>query len=437
MTEAQKLDRSLLVPSTKLPTYDVPMDTIHLYEKNPRKNDKAVPIVRKSLEDFDQKVPIVVDAYGTIVAGHTRYKAMREMGWTTCTIVLADDLTPDQVKAYRIIDNRSSEYSTWDDVLLDLELEDIEMDMTPYGFEKDVSVDVEEDGYEPEPPEDPMSKVGDVYILGDHVLVVGDATSKADLRKLLETAAGGGGLMVDCIMTDPPYNVAIEGETKDRLTILNDHMEDSSFLTFLEDAFGCMDSALKPGGAFYIWYASRNGQIFEEACERTGWEIRQCLIWAKQHFVLGRQDYQWKHEPCLYGWKAGGAHYFTDNRSLTTILEEEPYDLDHMKKEDMRKLLQRILESDVPVDVIHENKPAANKDHPTMKPIRLIATLVQNSTRRGETVLDLFGGSGSTLIACEQLGRRCLTMELDPRYADVIIDRWETFTGQKAQKVGA
>ena len=232
MTEAQKLDRSLLVPSTKLPTYDVPIDTIHLYERNPRKNDKAVPIVRKSLEDFDQKVPIVVDAYGTIVAGHTRYKAMREMGWTTCTIVLADDLTPDQVKAYRIIDNRSSEYSTWDDVLLDLELE-------------------------------------------------------------------------------------------------------------------------------------------------------------------------------------------------------------HMKKEDMRKLLQRILDADVPVDVIHENKPAANKDHPTMKPIRLIATLIQNSIRRGETVLDLFGGSGSTLMACEQLGRRCLTMELDPRYADVIIDRWETFTGQKAQKVGA
>lgn len=194
MTEAQKLDRSLLVPSKKLPTYDVPMDTIRLYERNPRKNNKAVPIVRKSLEDFDQKVPIVVDAYGTIVAGHTRYKAMREMGWTTCTIVLADDLTPDQVKAYRIIDNRSSEYSTWDDVLLDLELEDIEMDMTPYGFEKDVSIDVEEDGYEPDPPEDPLSKIGDVYILGDHVLVVGDATSKADLRKLLETAAGGGGI---------------------------------------------------------------------------------------------------------------------------------------------------------------------------------------------------------------------------------------------------
>lgn len=241
--------------------------------------------------------------------------------------------------------------------------------------------------------------------------------------------------MVDIVMTDPPYNVAIEGDTSERLTIMNDDMSDSAFLTFLEDAFSNMDSALKPGGAFYIWYASRNGPQFEEACRRVGWEVRQCLIWAKQHFVLGRQDYQWKHEPCLYGWKAGEAHYFTENRSLTTILEEEPYDLDRMKKEDIRKLLQRILDADVPVDVIHENKPAANKDHPTMKPVRMIANLIRNSSRPGDTVLDPFGGSGTTLIACEQLQRRCLMMELDPRYADVIIDRWETFTGGKAEKV--
>lgn len=428
------MDDSLLMPSERLRTYDVPLTSIRPYERNPRKNDKAVPKMMESLRSFGQMVPIVVDSEGTIVAGHTRYKAMQELGWERATIVMADDLTSDQVKAYRIVDNKVGEYSSWDDMLLDLELGEIEMDMSPFGFEREIQLDVEEDGYEPELPEDPMSKVGDVYILGNHVLVVGDATSREDLRRLLD-AAGGGGLTVDCVMTDPPYNVAIVGETKDRLTIMNDHMENSSFLAFLDDAFGCMDSVLKPGGAFYIWYASRNGQIFEEACERTGWEIRQCLIWAKQHFVLGRQDYQWKHEPCLYGWKTGEAHYFTENRSLTTILEEEPYDLDHMKKEDMRKLLQRILESDIPVDVIHENKPAANKDHPTMKPIRLIATLLRNSTRRGEVVLDLFGGSGSTLMACEQLDRRCLTMELDPRYADVIIDRWETFTGQKAKKV--
>ena len=237
------------------------------------------------------------------------------------------------------------------------------------------------------------------------------------------------------IMTDPPYNVAVEGGTEDKLTILNDSMDNDAFTAFLEGAFVNMNDALKAGGAFYIWYASKTGPQFEEACRRAGWEIRQCLIWAKNHFTLGRQDYQWKHEPCLYGWKDGAAHYFTENRSLVSVIEEEAKDLDHMKKEDMRKLLEKILASDIPVDVIHEDKPVRNAEHPTMKPLRLIGQLIQNSSRRGETVMDLFGGSGSTLMACEQTGRRCLTMELDPRYADVIIERWETFTGLKAEKV--
>jgi len=237
------------------------------------------------------------------------------------------------------------------------------------------------------------------------------------------------------IMTDPPYNVAVEGGTEKKLTILNDSMSDDAFTGFLEAAFRNMDAALKAGGSFYIWYASKSGPQFEEACRRVGWEVRQVLIWAKNHFTLGRQDYQWKHEPCLYGWKEGAAHYFTENRNLVSVIEEELKDLETMKKEDMRKLLEKILATDIPVDVIHEDKPVRNADHPTMKPLRLIGQLIQNSSRRGDTVLDLFGGSGSTLMACEQLGRRCLTMELDPRYADVIIDRWESYTGGKAEKV--
>ncbi|MBR6911196.1 MAG: site-specific DNA-methyltransferase [Candidatus Methanomethylophilaceae archaeon] len=237
------------------------------------------------------------------------------------------------------------------------------------------------------------------------------------------------------IMTDPPYNVAVEGGTEKKLTILNDSMSDDAFTGFLEAAFRNMDAALKAGGGFYIWYAHKSGVQFEEACKRVGWEVRQTLIWAKNHFTLGRQDYQWKHEPCLYGWKDGSAHYFTDSRNLITVIEEEFPDIEHMKKEDMKRLLEKILTSEIPVDIIHEDKPLRNADHPTMKPLRLIGQLIQNSSKRGDKVLDLFGGSGSTLMACEQLGRRCFTMELDPRYADVIIDRWEIYTGQKAEKV--
>ena len=247
------------------------------------------------------------------------------------------------------------------------------------------------------------------------------------------------------IMTDPPYNVAVgdknkllnemDGGNRIESNINNDKMDDHEFYEFLNKAFSNMYAALKAGGSFYIWYSGRTISEFTDACKAQGLEVKQNLIWVKNMFVLGRQDYQWKHEPCLYGWKEGAAHYFTENRSLTTVIEEELADLDTMKKDDMRKLLEKILATDVPVDVIHENKPVRNADHPTMKPLRLIGQLIQNSSKRGESVLDLFGGSGSTLMACEQLGRRCLTMELDPKYADVIIDRWESYTGGKAQKV--
>ena len=234
------------------------------------------------------------------------------------------------------------------------------------------------------------------------------------------------------LMTDPPYNVAYEGKTEDALTIDNDSMNDDSFIEFLTSAFDAADSVMKDGAPFYIWHASRTITQFKKACDNVKWPVRQTLIWSKEHFVLGRQDYQWKHEPCLYGWKDGAPHYFTNERNLPTVLEQEPIDIDNMKADDMRKLLKKILESDIPVSVINEKKPVRNGEHPTMKPIKLIARLIINSSKKGERVLDMFGGSGSTMIACEQLGRKCLMMELDPRYADVIVDRWEEFTGRKA-----
>ena len=202
------------------------------------------------------------------------------------------------------------------------------------------------------------------------------------------------------LITDPPYNVAYEGGTKDKLTIKNDNMESEQFRAFLTSAFYAADTVMKNGAVFYIWHADSEGYNFRGACKDVEWKVRQCLIWNKNSMVLGRQDYQWKHEPCLYGWKGGASHLWASDRKQTTILEFE--------------------------------KPLRNSEHPTMKPIALFDYQIKNNTKQEDTVLDLFAGSGTTLIACEQNGRISFNMELDPKYVDVIIDRWENFTGRKA-----
>lgn len=232
------------------------------------------------------------------------------------------------------------------------------------------------------------------------------------------------------IMTDPPYNVNVEGGTEEKLTIENDDMDRASFQRLLDESFANMAEYLKDGGAYYVWYATTTCPEFTEALEKNGLDVRQNLIWVKGHFTLGRQDYQWKHEPCLYGWKEGAAHYFVHDRTLTTV-SEEAVDIDGMSEKELRETLRRIL-AETPTDTIHADKPNASRDHPTMKPVTLLARMIFNSSHRGDTVLDPFGGSGSTMIACEQLGRRCLMMELDPVYCDVIVKRWENLTGDKA-----
>lgn len=242
----------------------------------------------------------------------------------------------------------------------------------------------------------------------------------------------GGGAILDLLFTDPPYNVGIVGGTKEHLTIENDKQSDENFNEFLYKAFKNANKLLRKGGAYYVWYASRTHINFENALVKAELPVREQLIWVKNTFVLGRQDYQWQHEPCLYGWKDGASHYFIDKRNITTIIEDK-LDFDNMKKDDLKKLLEEIYE--FPSTIIRENKPVASREHPTMKPIRMCAKLISNSTKPNETVLDLFGGSGSTLIACEQLGRKCYMMEYDPKYVDVIIDRWEQFTGKKAKKI--
>ncbi len=239
-------------------------------------------------------------------------------------------------------------------------------------------------------------------------------------------------------MTDPPYNVNYKGGTDKKLQMVNDNMHDTEFLEFLTKAFINLAEGLKNGGAFYVWYASREHINFETALNRAGLTVRQQLIWAKNSFVMGRQDYQWQHEPCLYGWKDGAPHYFVDARNNTTVQESErPENIKKLKKQDLIEFCEKLMSKfeNVSTTLEREDKPVANEEHPTMKPVRLIARLLANSTKRGDTVVDGFGGSGSTLIACEQLGLKCRIIEIDPTYASYIVDRWEKFTGQTATRI--
>ena len=364
------------------------------YENNPRNNDNAVEYVARSIKDFGFKIPIIIDKNNIIVAGHTRYKAAKKLNLSEIPCIVADDLTDEQIKAFRLVDNKSAELAEWNLELLNLELENIhDIDMNLYDFKlSELLDDVVDDEYEVELPEEPKTKSGDIYKLGNHYLMCGDSTNVENIKSLMQEQEA------DLVITDPPYNVNYEGKTEDSLKILNDNMDNNTFYDFLESSFVNLNNSLKAGGAAYIFHADTEGLNFRKAFVNSGFKLAQCLVWVKNTFVMGRQDYQWKHEPILYGWKLGAGHYFIDDRKQSTVLEFD--------------------------------KPSRNEEHPTMKPIELLAYLIKNSSNKNDLVIDFFGGSGSTLIACEQLGRICYTMELDPKYCD---DRWETFTNEKAQ----
>ena len=405
---------------------------IQPYMNNPRKNDASVDAVAESIRQFGFKVPLVVDAQGVIITGHTRFKAAKKLGLEKVPCIVAADLDDEKVRAYRLADNKVGETSEWDIGLLAEELGDIfTLDMSDFGFDlsdEKKPDEIEEDDYDQAVPAKPKAKLGDIYLLGNHRLMCGDATSPEDIQRLM------GGREADLLVTDPPYNVNYEGGTKDKLKIMNDSMEDVAFQNFLTDAFKAATAAMRPGGAFYIWHADSEGYNFRVAAKKAGLQVRQVLVWVKNSIVLGRQDYQWKHEPCLYGWKEGAGHYFVDDRTQATVIDDS-IDLRKLKKDEMLRMLQAIYSDKASTTVLYENKPTVNDLHPTMKPVKLLARQIRNSTRPGDIVLDVFGGSGSTLIACEQLNRTCFINELDPRYVDVIIDRWERFTGEKAVRL--
>ena len=411
---------------------DLPIDEVTPYENNPRNNEAAVKAVAASIREFGFKVPIVIDSNGVIIAGHTRHKAALQLGLETVPAIRADDLTDEQVQAFRLADNKTAELAEWDFDKLNAELAQLSgIDMSQFGFEPtepDAGEITEDDVPEIDDEAEPITKLGDIWQLGGHRLICGDSTDPKTLAALTD------GAEIDLILTDPPYNVAYEGKTADALTIQNDKQADRDFYAFLLKAFENMKAVAKPGAVAYIFHAIMESVNFMQAFQAAGFKLSQILIWAKSNFALGHNDYQWKHEPILYGWKDGAGHYFSDSRVETTVIDDRP-NINGMSKSELKNYIKELLQREPASTVIYEDKPARNAEHPTMKPVKLVAYLMRNSSRTGENILDPFGGSGSTLIACEQISRRCYTAELDPRYCDVIIERWEKLTGQKAVKI--
>lgn len=378
------------------------------YAKNSRTHsDAQVAQIAASIKEFGFVNPVLIDEQDGIIAGHGRVMAARKLGIDEVPCIRLAHLTENQKRAYVIADNKLALNAGWDEEMLKLEIKDLELaefDISLLGFdaeelenildEPETTEGLTEDDEVPEPPEDPITVLGDVWVLGKHRLMCGDSTSMDDLETLCE------GQLVDMWLTDPPYNVAYEGGTRDKLTIKNDSMGDDQFGQFLRDSYTAADTVMKPGAVFYIWYADVETYNFVGAVRDAGWKMSQILVWKKSSLILGRKDYHFIHEPCLYGWKEGAAHLWASDRKQTTVLEFD--------------------------------KPSRNGEHPTMKPVALFEYQMLNNTKGGDIVLDSFGGSGTTLIAAEKNGRIARVMELDPKYCDVIVKRWQEFTGKDA-----
>lgn len=389
----------------------VKISEVKLNPNNPRiiKDDKFAKLVKsiKELPEMLEIRPIVVNSDMIVLGGNMRLKACKEAGLKEVPIIVADNLTEEQQREFLIKDNVSG--GEWDFELLanewDVEqLEDWGLDVP--NFEADQVLEAQEDDFDVTTPEKPKTILGDLYEIGEHRLLCGDSTQTDTFEKLMD------GELADMVVTDPPYNVTYEGGTKEKLTIKNDDMSDSDFYNFLYDFYVACNSFVKKGGAWYVWHADSEGANFRKAFKEAGILLKQCLIWVKSSLVLGRQDYQWKHEPCLegvnaenwewvkehepclYGWKEGAPHYWKGGRKQTTVLEFD--------------------------------KPQRNGEHPTMKPVPLIGLQIGNSSKVGDLVIDAFGGSGTTMVACEQLKRKARLIEFDPKYCDVIVKRMIT-----------
>ena len=403
--------------SAKLSVEYLAIDSIRPYERNAKKHppEQIAQIVR-SIQDTGMNDPIGIwSEKNIIVEGHGRWMACKQLGMVTVPVIRLDHLTDEQRREYSIIHNQTTMNSGWDFDILNPELLDItDFDPTFYGFDPVERGQVVDDDYQPVFPAEPRSRLGEIYELGRHRLMCGDSTVMANVRQLVDGAA------IDMLLTDPPYNLDYEGVAG---KIKNDNMADDEFVEFLTKAFCNAAVCMKNGAAFHVWHADASRIQFEVALKRSRMKMRQVLVWVKSAATLGRQDFQHQYErvmsgdfvlldeedegpgydSCLYGWKEGAAHKWYKKRKEK--------------------------------DVMFFDKPTASKDHPTMKPLLMFDYEMKCNTKPGDCVLDLFAGSGTTLIAAEQNGRRAFCMEYDPKFVDVIIDRWEKFTGRKAVRV--
>lgn len=383
------------------------IDDLIPYINNSRTHsEEQINQIVASINEFGFTNPLLIDEKDNIIAGHGRLLASKKLKMEEVPCIVLSGLTEAQKKAYIIADNKMALNAGWDDELLKIELEnlkelDFDLELTGFNvdelddiFQVEEEQQIVEDDFDIEPPEEPKAKLGDIYQLENHRLMCGDSTSEEDVSKLV------GEQKMDLLITDPPYNVDYTGKTKEAMKIQNDKMENNVFHDFLVKAFSNAYNFLKDGGAFYCWYASKEVVNFHTALQDSGFTVKQELIWNKNSMVMGRQDYQWKHESCLYGWKETSSHAWYSDRKQTTI--------------------------------INWDRPSKADLHPTMKPIGLFDYQIKNSSKKEDNILDLFGGSGTTIMACEQNNRNAYTMEYDPKYVDVIIKRWEEFTGKKA-----
>ena len=376
------------------------------YPKNARKwSAQAVDKVAASIREYGWKQPLVCDSNAVIIIGHLRRAAGRKAGMTECPVHVARDLTPEQVRGLRLMDNRSHQEAEWDFELLGPELIDLQrlgfgLELTGFDEDELLNAMVEKtDGLTdpddcPAVPEAPVSKLGDLWACGPHRVMCNDSTALEATSRLCA------GQKADMSFTDPPYNVDYQGYTEESLKIQGDKMSPEQFASFLRDAFASYSSSVKPGGSLYVCHPSSSQREFQNALEGAGFQIRCQIIWAKNTFAWGFGRYKFQHEPIFYCHVAGQSDSWYGNKSQSTLWQE--------------------------------NKPAANRLHPTMKPVELVERALTNSSKAGDLVLDLFGGAGSTMIACEKTGRNARLMEIDPRYVDVIVKRWQDFTGKQA-----
>jgi DNA modification methylase len=423
-----------------------PIERLRPYARNPRKNDEAVPRMVEVLKEFGFRVPVLVDGDGEVVDGHLRLKAALAMNMATVPVVVARDLTPEKIRAVRILLNRSATWADWDDDLLLKELQALQafdFDLRLTGFDNreldDMLLTMTEPGRDPDrvppEPEEPVVRDGEIWLCGRHRVMCGDSRSMADARRLLA------GTDADMIWTDPPYNVNYSGKAG---KLKNDSMSPEEFEAFLTTVHGVMHGVLRPGGGIYVAHAEAgDGMAFRRAFIAAGFRLSACLVWRKQTAVLGRGDYQFSHEPILYGWKRGAAHRWYGDRKQRSVLEFDQPGMRDMGDGSFEFVLdgrvyrltgEALRVEEIPVTVLEVPRPARSALHPTTKPVALIERMVANSSPRGGVELDFFGGSGSALMACERLGRQARIMEVDPRFAQVIVERWQEYSGDAATR---